>query len=75
MMKKKVNEITINWLTIDKEGNPKFEFRNFKDEKKASEFVETKLSQRNVVNFVEKKKCSFVEEANEQAPGQLTMDI
>lgn len=75
MIKRKVNEITINWLTVDEKGNPKFEFRNFKDENKAAEFVETKLSQRKVINFVEKKKCSFVEDADEQVPGQLTMDI
>lgn len=75
MTKIKVNEITINWLTVDEKGSPKFEFRNFKDEGKATEFVETKLSQKKVINFVEKKKCSFVEEADEQTPGQLTMDI
>ena len=75
MKVKKVNEITINWLTINEKGEPKFEFRNFKDENKAAEFVETKLSQRKVINFVEKKKCSFIEDIDEQAPGQLTMDI
>lgn len=75
MKRRKVNEITINWLTVDENGEPKFQYRNFTDEKKAAEFVETKLSQRNVVNFVEKKKCSFVEETNGQVPGQLTMDL
>ena len=48
MKVKKVNEITINWLTINEKGEPKFEFRNFKDENKAAEFVEMKLSKRNI---------------------------
>ena len=74
MKKIKVNKVTINWFIVDENGEPKFQYRNFTDEQKAAEFVETKLSQRNVVNFVEKKKCSFVDD-NEQVPGQLTMDI
>ena len=75
MKKIKINKITINWFVVDENGEPKLQYRNFTDERKAAEFVETKLSQRNVINFVEKKKCSFVEEMNAQISGQLTMDL
>lgn len=62
MRKKKIKEITINWLEIGENGEPKFQYRNFKDETKAAEFVETKLSQKNITDFVEKRKCFFVDE-------------
>ena len=75
MKKIKINKITINWFVIDENGEPKLQYRNFSDEKKAAEFVEKKLSQRNVINFVEKKKCSFIEEVSGQVPGQLTMNL
>lgn len=64
MKKVKIKEVTINWLEIDENGNPRFQYRNFKDESRARDFVETNLVQRNITNFVEKKKCSFVDEEN-----------
>lgn len=74
MKKVKINEITINWFIVDENGEPKFQYRNFANEQKAAEFVETKLSQKNIIKFVKKEKCSFIDDS-EQAPGQLTMDL
>jgi len=64
MKKIKVNEVTINWLETNENGEPKFQYRNFKNEAKATEFVKTKLIQRNITNFVEKRKCSFINESS-----------